>query len=91
MPVKQEEMLRILTKGMVTIPKLWRDELGLREGEFIRAKRVAGTVILEPSQQQAPYRIYTKRQLRQFLKDDILPASITSSVDKKLQKTMKKG
>ena len=41
----QEEWVRILGKGMVTIPKSWRDELGLTEGEVVKAKKVGNKAI----------------------------------------------
>lgn len=70
--VSSEEMLRVLTKGMVTIPKSWRDELGIKEGKFIRAKKVANQIIIKGADKPAPYRIYSREELKQFLQDDQL-------------------
>lgn len=66
----QEEWLKVLSKGMITIPKDWREELGFKEGKMVQAKKVANQVIIEPMGKPAPYRIYTKAELKQFLKDD---------------------
>lgn len=66
----QEELLRVLTKGMITIPKSWRDELGINEGEIIKAKKSGYRIIIEPSKKTVPYRVYSQRELEQFLKDD---------------------
>ena len=69
----QEEWLRVLTKGMVTIPKAWREELGIKEGKIIKAKKIANKIIIEPIEKPVPYRIYSQDELNQFIKDDILP------------------
>lgn len=82
----QEELLRILTKGMVTIPKSWRTALGFKEGERIRAIKKDCQIILESIEQKAPYRIYTQQELNQFIKDDSLPSVLRKKVEKKLDK-----
>lgn len=66
----QEEQLRVLTKGMITIPKSWRDELGINEGEIIKAKKSGYRIIIEAKTKPVPYRIYSQKELAQFLKDD---------------------
>ncbi len=35
-----QEWLKVLGKGMITIPKVWRDELGLDEGKVVKAEKV---------------------------------------------------
>ena len=73
----QEELLRVLTKGMITIPKSWRDELGINEGEIIKAKKSGYKIIIEVKNKSVPYRIYSQEELKQFLKDDMLPKNKT--------------
>ncbi len=80
----QEEWVRILGKGMVTIPKTWRDELGLEEGEIIKAKKAGNKVILE-AQTPAPYRIFSDEEIKKWLKEDQLPAKLFSKVDEKIK------
>lgn len=46
----QEEWLKVLGKGMVTLPKKWRDEMGLKEGDIIKAKKQGNKVIIESIQ-----------------------------------------
>lgn len=82
----QEEWLRVLTKGMVTIPKAWREELGFEEGKVIKAKKIANKIIIEPVEKPVPYRIYSQEELNQFIKDDILPKKLDLKIDKKLAK-----
>lgn len=78
----QEEWIKILTKGMITIPKSWRDELGIKEGEMVRAKKSANKIIIEQVEKKAPYRIYSQKELQQFLKDDRLPKKLADKTAK---------
>lgn len=81
-PINQEEWLKILGKGMVTLPKKWRDELGIENGDMVKAKKEGNKVIIEPRDtQNAPYRIYTDAEIDEFLKEDVLPADLARKVD----------
>ncbi|OGK19942.1 hypothetical protein A3C23_04550 [Candidatus Roizmanbacteria bacterium RIFCSPHIGHO2_02_FULL_37_13b] len=82
----QEEWLRILTKGMITIPKSWRDQLGFKEGKMIKAKKVLDQIIIEPIEKPVRYRLYSQKELEQFIKDDTLPVNLRKKIDKKLGK-----
>ncbi|PIQ72535.1 hypothetical protein CO007_05895 [Candidatus Roizmanbacteria bacterium CG_4_8_14_3_um_filter_36_10] len=82
---QQEEWLKILTKGMVTIPKSWRKELGIEEGKMVKAKKIANQIIIEPMEKPVSYRTYSQKELQQFLKDDRLPKKL----EKKLAKVLK--
>jgi len=44
----QEEWVKILAKGLITIPKSFRDELGLKEGEVAKVKKIGTKIIIEP-------------------------------------------
>ena len=82
---QQEEWSKILTKGMVTIPKSWRKELGIEEGKMVKAKKIANQIIIEPMEKPVSYRTYSQKELQQFLKDDRLPKKL----EKKLAKVLK--
>lgn len=73
---QQEEWLKILTKGMVTLPKSWRKELGIEEGKMVKAKMTDSQIIIEPLEKPVLYRIYTKKELQQFVRDDKLPKKL---------------
>lgn len=83
----EQEWLKVLGKGMVTIPKAWREELGIDEGEIVKAQRVGNKVILEAAEELefAPYRIFSDEEIREWLKDDQLPKSLTRKIDKKIK------
>lgn len=69
----QEEWLKILGKGMVTLPKKWRDELQISSGDIVRAKKQGNRVVIEAQKRKAPYRVYSDSEIDQFLKEDRLP------------------
>jgi len=76
-----QEWLKILGKGMVTLPKKWREELGIEEGDIVKAKKEGNRVIIETQQQTlAPYRVYNDREIDEFLIDDILEDSFIKTV-----------
>lgn len=67
----QDEWIRVLGKGMVTIPKKWRDDLGFIEGDMIKAKKQGKSVVLSSTKTlSVPYRIYSDDEIKTFLKDD---------------------
>lgn len=81
----QEEYLRILGKGMVTIPKEWRDELGLEEGNIVKAQKVGNKMMIETTSEAVPYRVFSKEEIETWLEEDQLSASLAKKVEKKLK------
>lgn len=79
------EWLKVLGKGMVTIPKQWREELELKEGDIVRAKREGNRVIIEPQNSNlAPYRVYSSSEIDAFFKEDKLSNSLLKKAQKRL-------
>jgi len=79
-PTKSEfptEWVKILSKGMITIPKAFRDELGIKEGEIARIKKVGRRLIIEP-REIADYEVYSDEELKTMLKEDTLPKKLAS-------------
>jgi AbrB family looped-hinge helix DNA binding protein len=66
-----EEWVKILGKGMVTIPKKFRDDLGMREGEVARIRKVGRRLVVEP-RDVADYETYSDRELRDIIEADRL-------------------
>lgn len=80
-----QEWLKVLGKGMVTIPKQWREELGLQEGDIVRAKKEGNRLVIEPQQGNlAPYRVYSRSEIDAFLKEDAVPQELLEKVEKDL-------
>lgn len=87
---RQEEWLKVLGKGMVTIPKSWRRELGFQEGDILRAKKEGNKVILEGRGiNSAPYRIYTSDEIEEFLTEDKIPSSLANKASSLLESLKK--
>src|SRR5215217_696643 len=84
----REEWLKVLSKGMITLPKKWRDELGIGNGDIVRAKKEGNRVVIEPTPQTkvtAPYRVYNDAEIDEFLAADTLPTDVAERAKKKLE------
>lgn len=80
-----QEWLKVLGKGMITIPKVWRDELGLDEGKVVKAEKVGNKVVIQAWGNSVPYRIFSDEEIKQWLKDDKLPPDLAAKVNKKIK------
>ena len=75
-------IVRVQSKGLITIPKDYREEIGLEESDFVRVRKKAQQIIIEPVRVLPyPVRSYTKKELDEFLKLD----------EKESKKLKKKG
>ena len=88
----REEWLKVLGKGMVTLPKKWREELGIETGGVVKAKREGDKVIIEAQEvgKKAPYRIYSDAEIDEFLKEDVLPGSLAKKARDNISSTSEK-
>lgn len=87
--IREEEWLKVLGKGMITIPKVWRDELGIDEGKVVKAEKVGNKVVIQAWGDSVPYRIFSDEEIQQWLKDDKLPKSLAKKIDKKIKSLSK--
>jgi AbrB family looped-hinge helix DNA binding protein len=76
----QEEWVKILDKGMITIPKAFRDELGLKRGEVARLQKVGSRLILETRQDSN--NLYSDQALKTILEEDKLPPKLAKKAAK---------
>jgi len=67
----EEEIVNILPKGLITIPKRFRRELGFDEPGLARIKKEKGRLVIEPLR-TLPYRVrsYRDQEIEEFLKLD---------------------
>lgn len=66
----KEQWLKVLGK------KKWRTEMGIENGDVVKAKKEGNKVIIESTPQRppaAPYRVYSAGEINEFLDADILP------------------
>lgn len=81
----QETWIKVLSKGIITIPKEMRLQLGIEEGDVAKARIVEDKLIIE-SRKTAQYkelRVYSKKQLDAFVKEDQLPKPLANKVAKR--------
>ena len=68
----QTEWVKVLNKGLVTLPKNFRDSVGIREGDVARVRMVGRRLVIEP-RDLADYEVYSRKELKAMLEDDQLP------------------
>lgn len=69
--VSQEEIVKILPKGLMTIPVNLRRKLGFKENGLVRIFAENGRLILEPIfTLPYPVRTYTEKEVEGFLARD---------------------
>lgn len=75
--ILSEELIKIQAKGLLTIPKRFRDELGFEENGIARLKKEKGRLILEPVR-TLPYlvRTYSKTEIKEFINLDAAETKI---------------
>lgn len=76
--ITKEEWVKVLAKGMITIPKPFREQLGIKEGEVARIKKIGNRLVIEP-REVADYEIYSKKEWQKMLKEDQLPKDLAST------------
>lgn len=77
----QETWLKVLGKGMITLPKKWREAMNVTTGDVVRAKKEGAKVVIEASQgRTVPYRVYSDSEIDEFLKADKLPKRLAKKV-----------
>ncbi len=79
----KKEYLRVLGKGMITLPKKWREELSISEGSIITAVKTKDSIVIEFPTKSAPYRTYSPRELESFLVEDTLSSEERKHLNKK--------
>lgn len=86
MKILTEDVVKILPKGLITIPKQWRQELGFEENGLARLRRLGNRLILEPVN-VVSYRLrnYSKEEIEQFIKEDRINPVLRRKVKKLLK------
>jgi bifunctional DNA-binding transcriptional regulator/antitoxin component of YhaV-PrlF toxin-antitoxin module len=69
----------------VTLPKKWRDELGIENGSLVKARKEGNKLIIEVQPRKlAPYRVYSDAEIDEFLKEDQLSEALFQKIQNKL-------
>jgi bifunctional DNA-binding transcriptional regulator/antitoxin component of YhaV-PrlF toxin-antitoxin module len=70
----------------------WRDEMGIENGDIVKAKKEGSKVVIETQSQikpTAPYRVFSAGEITEFLAEDRLPDELASKVEKKVSNSPK--
>ncbi len=76
----EEKWVNVLTKGIITIPKKIREQIGLREGDVAKIKIEGNKVIIEPREERK-YRTFTKEEIERWAKEDELTPEMLKKID----------
>lgn len=80
-----ENIIKVLPKGLITIPKKWRDELGLGENGLARIRKEGRRLVIEPvSVVGYTLRDYSQEEIKQFIKEDRISPQLAKKVKKLL-------
>lgn len=71
----QQEWVKVLNKGLITLPKNFRETVGIREGDVARIRKVGRRLVIEP-RDLVDYEVYGQKEFKQMLQDDKLPVSL---------------
>ena len=71
----QSQWVKILSKGLITIPNDFRKALDLKVGEVARIKKVGRRLVLEP-RDVADYELYSDKEFKRMIKEDKLPVKL---------------
>jgi len=77
----QTEWVKVLNKGLVTLPKNFRDTVGIREGDVAKVRMVGRRLVIEP-RDLADYEVYSQKEFKQMLQDDKLPKLLAKKTAK---------
>lgn len=63
-----EDIVKMQPKGLLTIPKRFREELGFEEDGLVRVMEEKGRIVLEPVRiLDYPVRSYSQEEINEFL------------------------
>lgn len=76
----QEAWIKVLSKGVITIPKEFREQLGLEEGDVAKARIEGNKLIIQSRKiaEYAEYRTFSKKQIDELVKEDQLPEPLAT-------------
>lgn len=79
----QTEWVNVLSKGLITIPKKIREEVGMKEGDIAKVRVEGNKIIIEPKEENlfVEVRNFTTQQLQQWIKEDTLPSGMAKKTE----------
>ena len=78
-----EVWVKILNKGLMTIPKAMREKVGIKEGDVAKARVEGNKIVIEP-REEVDFRIFTDEEIKRWKKEDKLPTKLAKKAKKLL-------
>lgn len=79
----QNSWVNVLSKGLITIPKKMREKVGIKEGDVALVTVKGKKIIIEPHK-KINYRIFTKEEIDEWMKEDELTPAEAKKIEKKM-------
>ena len=76
-PIQSEFWIKILPKGLITIPKKMRVKLGIKDGEVAQVKISGNSIVIKP-RESAEYRLFSDEEIKEWAVVDKLPLELAS-------------
>lgn len=76
-----ESWIKILSKGLLTIPKPMREQLNLQEGEVVKIRVIGKRLVIEP-RELADYKMMSDEELKEMIEMDTLPLKLAKATEK---------
>jgi len=73
--VQDDRWIKILPKGLITIPKKIREKLNIKEGDVAQINILENSIVIKP-RKPADYRFFTNKEIERWVKDDKLPVEL---------------
>lgn len=80
----QVRVVQLPARGQVTLPREFRQQLGLEEGDLIEMRLVEGRIEIAPLAPEQRQRLYTEAEISQFLEDDRIDEETATAVRRML-------
>ncbi len=81
----QTVWLPVSKEDMITLPKEWKDRLGIENGTLVKAILEDNRIIIEAQPiKPAPHRVYTDEEIDEFLEEDRIPEELFQEMQSKL-------
>lgn len=74
----QSEWIKILNKGIITIPKKMRTQIGIQEGDMAKISLQENKIVIEAQDKIAfsQFRTFTDKEINIWIKEDKLPEKV---------------
>lgn len=78
--IRDEVWIKILPKGLITLPKKMREKLNIKAGDIAKIKIIGKNMVIEPKE-TVKYRLYSDKEIDRWVKDDKLPAKLAKKAN----------